>query len=160
MNASVAHGSCLCGAVRFQAKLPTKWVAHCHCNYCRRAHGAPFVTWAGFPTEQFSLEPEASAPQWYASSPGARRAFFGSCGSPMFFESERWPGEVHIARALFKDALDKEPSAHVFYESHVSWLQINDDLPKKVSQSSQAKQAKQVSGAAAAGSKHSRSSAI
>ena len=55
----------------------------------------------------------------------------------MFFQSTRWPGEMHVARALFTDPLDREPSAHVFYESHVSWLNVNDDLPKKVSQSSQ-----------------------
>lgn len=52
----------------------------------------------------------------------------------MFFESARWPGETHVARALLQGPLDKEPSAHVFYETHVSWLDVNDDLPKKVSQ--------------------------
>jgi len=138
MNSSVARGSCLCGSVRFRAQLPTKWVAHCHCTYCRRAHGAPFVTWAGFATEQVSVEADALRPTWYESSPGARRAFCPRCGSPIFFESTRWPGETHVARALFEDPLDKEPSAHVFYESHVPWLHFNDDLPKKVSQASQA----------------------
>jgi len=54
----------------------------------------------------------------------------------MFFQSTRWPGEMHVARSLFVDLLDREPSAHVFYESHVPWLHVNDDLPKKVSQSS------------------------
>lgn len=29
--------------------------------------------------------------------------------------------------------LDKSPSAHAFYESHVPWLEVKDDLPKKVS---------------------------
>jgi len=58
--------------------------------------------------------------------PGARRGFCGRCGSPMFFESERWPGETHVARALFLDELDREPSAHVFYESHVPWLELGD----------------------------------
>ena len=52
----------------------------------------------------------------------------------MFFESARWPDETHIARALFSDPLDREPSAHVFYESHVPWLHVGDELPKKVSQ--------------------------
>jgi len=138
MNASVSRGSCLCGAVRFRAEWPTKWVAHCHCTYCRRAHGAPsFVTWAGFQTEQVALEPDAAQPNWHESSPGARLAFCGTCGSPMFFESTRWPGEMHVARSLFTDPLDREPSAHVFYEAHVSWLQVNDDLLKKVSQASQ-----------------------
>ncbi len=135
MNSSVARGSCLCGAVRFRVDLPSKWIAHCHCTYCRRAHGSALVTWAGFSSEQFTLEPESASPTWYESSTGAMRGFCGRCGSPMFFQSTRWPGEIHIARALFTDPLDREPSAHVFYETHVSWLNVNDDLPKKVSQS-------------------------
>jgi hypothetical protein len=52
----------------------------------------------------------------------------------MLFESQRWPGEIHIARSLIAGELDKAPSAHVFYESHVSWLEVADALPKKVSQ--------------------------
>ena len=136
---SVAGGSCLCGAVRFRAQLPPKWVAHCHCSYCRRAHGAAFVTWAGFASDRFALEPDATPPAWYASSPGARRAFCPRCGSPMFFESTRWPGETHVARALFHDPLGMAPAAHVFYESHVPWLQVDDDLPKRVSQDSPAR---------------------
>lgn len=137
MNSSVARGSCLCGAVRFSVDLPSKWIAHCHCTYCRRAHGAALVTWAGFPSEHFTLEPESASPTWYESSTGAKRGFCARCGSPMFFQSTRWPDEMHVARALFTDPLDREPGAHVFYETHVSWLDVNDDLPKKVSQSPQ-----------------------
>jgi hypothetical protein len=133
MNSSAAGGSCLCGAVRFHVTLPSKWVAHCHCNDCRRAHGAPFVTWAGFAAAQFALAPGSAAPAWFESSPGARRAHCARCGSPMFFESTRWPGEMHVARALIEGPLDREPAAHVFYESHVPWLEVNDALPKKVS---------------------------
>ena len=36
---SVARGACLCGAVRFSATLPSKWVAHGHGSFCRRADG-------------------------------------------------------------------------------------------------------------------------
>jgi hypothetical protein len=135
MTSTIARGSCLCGQVRFTATLPSKWVAHCHCTYCRRAHGAAFVTWAGFPSEQVAIEPDPLAPTWYESSPGAERAFCPCCGSPMFFRSTRWSGELHVARALFADPLDREPAAHVFYETHVPWVAFNDDLPKKVSQS-------------------------
>jgi hypothetical protein len=39
-----------------------------------------------------------------------------------------------VARALIADPLDREPSAHVFFESHVPWLNVNDELPKKMSQ--------------------------
>ena len=38
------HGGCLCGDVRFTVDWPSKWIAHCHCSMCRRAHGAAYVT--------------------------------------------------------------------------------------------------------------------
>ncbi len=113
--------------------LPTKWVAHCHCTYCRRAHGAPFVTWAGFAVDRVAVDDDGAALHWYASSKGALRGSCGRCGSPMFFKSERWPGEFHVARALFDDALDRDPTEHAFFETHVPWLTIGDDLPKKYS---------------------------
>lgn len=134
MTTSLARGSCLCGVVRFRAEFPSKWVSHCHCDYCRRAHGAPFVTWAAFPSEQFSLEPGSESLTWYESSAGAKRGFCAVCGSPMLFQSVRWPGEMHVARALFSDPLDQEPSEHASYASHVPWLNVNDDLPKNACQ--------------------------
>lgn len=131
MNNPFVRGSCLCGQVRFRVALPSLWVAHCHCRCCRRAHGAPLVTWAGFASAGFALEEGSVQPTWYDSSPGAQRAFCPRCGSPMLFRSTRWPGEMHVARALIDDPLDREPSVHVFYDSHVSWLSIGDALPRK-----------------------------
>lgn len=133
MADDVVHGSCRCARVRFTARLPSKWVAHCHCNDCRRAHGAAFVTWAGFANDQVSLDPDSASPRWYDSSPGAQRAFCPNCGTPMLFRSTRWPGEVHVARALIEAPLDREPAAHVFFERHVPWLEVNDALPKRTS---------------------------
>ena len=43
-------------------------------------------------------------------------------------------GELEIdddAFPLFADPLDREPAVHVFYDTHVPWLQVGDDLPKK-----------------------------
>lgn len=135
MSQTVVHGSCLCGGMHITARLPSKWVAHCHCTFCRRAHGAPLVTWAGFATESVQIDPQGLQPTWYESSPGARRGFCPRCGSPMLFSSQRWPGEMHVARALIAGPLDREPSAHVFYDTHVPWLDVNDALPKKIPQS-------------------------
>ena len=117
--------------MRLQARLPSKWVAHCHCTWCRRAHGAAFVTWAGFADEQVRIADPEQRLRWYTSSPGARRGSCSNCGTPMLFTSTRWPGETHIARALLDEHLDQAPAAHVFYDTHVPWLAVRDDLPKK-----------------------------
>ena len=136
MQSSVVHGSCLCGSVRFTAALPSRWVAHCHCTYCRRAHGAAFVTWAGFDKANVAIDPAGSQPSWYESSPGAKRGFCSRCGTPMLFYSARWPDEMHVARATISEPLDREPSAHIFFDTHVPWLEVNDALPKKSPQAS------------------------
>jgi hypothetical protein len=120
-------GGCFCGAVRFAAPTPSLWVAHCHCSMCRRAHAAALVTWIGFREEVVELQDAEAQLRWHASSPGAERGFCGRCGSPMLFRSQRWPGELHIARALCESGVDREPQVHVFWDSHVSWLSVGDD---------------------------------
>ena len=98
---------------------------------CRRAHGAAFVTWVGLDEGRCRVEDSEGLVRWYASSPGAERAFCSRCGSSMFFRSKRWPGELHVVLANFTDPVDRAPQAHVFYDTHVGWLSIADDLPKK-----------------------------
>jgi hypothetical protein len=126
-NASFS-GGCLCGAVRFEVRPPTKWCAHCHCSLCRRAHGAAFVTWFGVERPKFELVAGSDDLSWYRSTPAARRGFCGRCGTTMFFEGERWPDEIHIALAGMDGPIDRRPTAHVFFDSHVDWLDIGDDL--------------------------------
>ena len=128
---STAAGACFCTGVAFRAELPSKWVAHCHCTMCRRIHGAAFVTWVGMSGERARIVDDEGLLRWYKSSPGAERGFCSRCGSTLFFRSSKWPGELHIVLANFADAVDRAPQAHVFYDTHVGWLTIADDLPKK-----------------------------
>lgn len=132
MPTSFAHGSCLCGAVRFEAGLPPKWVAHCHCTRCQRAHGAAFVTWVGVDAVDTVVSDTRSALTWYTTSEGASRGFCHTCGSPMFFKSPRWPGELHIARALFLEPVDLMPQSHVHFDTRVNWVCLGDSLPVEV----------------------------
>lgn len=131
MTQASTHGSCLCGAVRFTATLPSRWVAHCHCSYCRRAHGAAFVTWVGMDEAAVQIDDSRGALRWNESSPGARRGFCGQCGSPIFFQGARWPGEMHVARALFNGPVDREPQMHAYWDTHVTWVALDDSLPRR-----------------------------
>lgn len=132
MPTSFAHGSCLCGAVQFEASLPPKWVAHCHCTRCQRAHGAAFVTWVGVDAVDTVVSDTRSALTWYTTPEGASRGFCHTCGSPMFFKSPRWPGELHIARALFLEPVDLMPQSHVHFDTRVNWVCLGDSLPVEV----------------------------
>ena len=117
-----ARGGCHCGAVRFVARFPSRFVAHCHCESCRRAHGAAFVTWAGFPSSQVEVVAGRDSLATHASSPGVVRSFCSECGTKLFFSSDRWPGETHVVLAAFDEPLDRAPSGHAFWNEHASWL--------------------------------------
>lgn len=123
-----ARGSCLCGKVHFEVQLPSKWCGHCHCSLCRKAHGAGYVTWVGFQSEQFRLTSGEDSLKWFTSSAGARRGFCSDCGSTLLFEADRWPGETHVALGCFDDEIDRLPQANSFFDTHVNWMPINESL--------------------------------
>jgi hypothetical protein len=124
------HGSCLCGAVCYRATPPTLFCAHCHCRYCRRAHGAAFVTWFGVPESAFELTAGDEDLRWFASSRQSRRGFCSVCGTTLFFASTLEPGEIHIALATTDGPIDQEPRAHVFSDRQVPWIRLGDELPR------------------------------
>jgi hypothetical protein len=106
-------------------------VAHCHCSLCRRAHGAAFVTWAGFEQAQVRIDDPEQLLRWYHSTAEGERGFCSRCASTLFFRGTRWPGELHLVLANFLDPVDRAPQAHVYYDTHVPWYQVDDALPKK-----------------------------
>ena len=130
MSESVVTGRCLCGAVRFEVELPSRWCAHCHCSMCRRAHGAGFVTWVGFDRARVRVT-AGEALGRYRSSPPATRSFCTRCGSPLMFESERWADEIHVALAALDGPIDRAPGGHVFYSDRVDWIHVDDALPRR-----------------------------
>ena len=121
-------GGCLCGAVAFELRLPSKWCAHCHCNLCRQSHGAGFVTWVGFEQDQFDLADGQGKLAWYRSSAEAERGFCRHCGSSILFRSTRWPGEIHVALACINGTIDRQPAANVCLDDRVDWMPIDHEL--------------------------------
>lgn len=123
-------GACLCGESRFSFQGPSLWCAHCHCSLCQRAHGAPLVTWVGVTENQLQL-PGGDSLRWYQSSGDSRRGFCQHCGSTLFFQSRRWPGEVHIARSNIEGEIDREPTLHAYWDAHAPWFEFSDELPRR-----------------------------
>ena len=130
---TTASGACLCGLVRFEATLPSRWVAHCHCTMCQRGAGAAFVTWVGMDEARCRIDDPQGLLHWYPSSNLGERGFCSRCGSSPFFRSGRWPGELHVTLANFNEPVDRAPQAHVFWDTHVDWVSPDpaDGLPRK-----------------------------
>lgn len=122
------EGGCLCKAVRFVAAGEPKWVAHCHCESCRRTTGSPFTTYAGFHRGQVSFH--AGQARSYASSPGVKRGFCDRCGTPLAYEGARWPDEIHLFVATFDQPETFAPKAHVNTGEQLPWIHLDDGLPR------------------------------
>ena len=69
-------------------------------------------------------------PTEFRSSPGVVRLFCGTCGSPMAYRSERWPGETGFYAASLDDPAGFAPESHSFWSERLPWLSLSDDLPK------------------------------
>jgi hypothetical protein len=115
-----AHeGGCHCGKVRFKASSAPKFVSRCHCESCRRTTGAAFSTWVGFTAE--AVEWTGEAPAFYASSKGVKRGRCKSCGTPLSYESEKWPGERHFLIGVFDDPRQFTPAGDYLPEEGLAW---------------------------------------
>lgn len=121
-------GRCLCGGVAYVWAGEQYWTLHCHCESCRRATSSPIATWIAVPREGFRFT--VGQPSYYASSPGVRRGFCGSCGSPMTYENASMSDEVHVLAGTLVDQSNVRPSAHIFVEEEVLWFDAADALPR------------------------------
>ncbi len=80
------RGSCLCGAVVFEADEPLRPVIACHCTQCRKTSGHYWAA-SSVPLERFRLVEDRGL-RWYRSSPTAERGFCGGCGASLFWKPE------------------------------------------------------------------------
>lgn len=125
------QGSCLCGAVAFEARSLASPIGHCHCSTCRKAHGAAFATTARVQRSDFRWVRGEDALRAFASSPGKLRHFCGRCGTHLMAE---WVDQPTIILRL--GALDTDPGArpslHIWVADAVPWLAYGPDLPRFV----------------------------
>lgn len=125
---SVKRGHCLCGAVTFAYQGPENWRAHCHCESCRRQTSSPFTTFMGVPNGAYRFT--GDKPKVYVSSPGVRRLFCGHCGSPIAYDADAFPDEIHFYAASLEQPEDFSPSFHVHTAEQLPWIHLNDGLPR------------------------------
>jgi len=124
----VHEGGCLCGAVRYRAEGTPTNVNHCHCRMCQRGSGAAFVTWATFPLAQIKWT--KGAPTIRRSSNIAVRGFCSACGTALFWQGDADPDLIDITAGSLDKPAAISPQEHIWTESAVPWLRIEDALPR------------------------------
>ncbi len=121
-------GSCLCGAIRYEATTAPVWVSYCHCRNCQKAYGALFGLFAAFHESVFRLT--EGMPTYYRSSSQARRGFCGQCGSPVDFRYDDDPEMGVLIGTLDHPEQWPADRRHNGAEWEVPWHVIDDGLPR------------------------------
>jgi hypothetical protein len=128
MSGRAVEGHCLCRAIVFEYDAEPNWTLYCHCESCRRGTSSPITTWISVPRSAFRFK--QGAPRYFSSSPGVRRGFCATCGSPLTYEGERIPDEVHLYAAALADPSKVKPQRHVFVDEQLPWFETVDELPR------------------------------
>ncbi|WP_308206228.1 GFA family protein [Aliihoeflea aestuarii] len=118
-------GSCLCGAVRFEAEGSVRPVVFCHCTQCRKQSGHFYAT-TSVADAHLSVDGRENV-TWFAASATARRGFCNRCGSALF-----WKGNGRDVTSILAGAFD-EPAelvaaCHIFTADKGGYYEIEDHL--------------------------------
>lgn len=120
-------GGCHCGAVRYQMSADVAHHSLCHCTDCRRASGAPAVSWALVKRDDIRIEGQ---PKAYASSPGTQRLFCADCGTSVFFVNEAiFPGMIDVQSATLDDPDAIPMQGQIQTAERIGWMDILGTLP-------------------------------
>lgn len=121
-------GHCHCQRVQFEMFTPTDFCSHCHCESCRRTHGAAFVTWTSVSNEKLIITKGQELIHKYESSPEIIWMSCQYCASPLFQTTRYTQGKTYVCVASLSSPLDREPDSHVSFEEKVDWIKIKDGL--------------------------------
>ena len=128
-------GSCLCGAVAYQADATIGRIVHCHCQTCRKTHGTAFSSVTSVPREAFRITRGAEQLAAVESSPGKFRRFCSKCGSHLMAERTNQP--VVLLRLGCLDSEIKDiPQVHIWRSDAASWYDpkvLSPELPAGLS---------------------------
>jgi hypothetical protein len=120
-------GSCLCGAITFEADAELPAPDACHCSQCRKQSGHYWVS-TDVPKDSLTVQ-GAEHLTWYRSSEKVQRGFCSRCGSSLFFEPfhKDWMG---VAMGAFDKPTGTQLGIHIFVAEKGDYYEITDGLPQ------------------------------
>ena len=123
------HGSCFCGAVRYEVADQFAYAANCHCSDCRRATGSAFKPFAGIERDKLRLTTGAEQVLIFGDPGGNHDVHCRVCGS-LLYSVVRGGAFVHVTLGTLIDAPAIRPTAHIFVGDKAPWFEITDSLPQ------------------------------
>jgi hypothetical protein len=121
-------GGCACGRIRYSVRIADDDAYLCHCRMCQRATGSISIAFKSVEQSDVQWERE---PDWYDSSPIARRPYCSQCGTSLGFAFKQDSTGMDLTVASLDDPSRFQPRHHFGAESiHRAWLNTAG-LPEK-----------------------------
>ena len=117
MSAIDRQGGCLCGAVRFTARIRPGILA-CHCKMCQRWTGGGPLLCVRAESVTFEGHPEMAS---YRASGWGERLFCPTCGSTLSWKMQDGPIR-DIAVGLLDDQTGLGVHEEIFVDHRPGWL--------------------------------------
>jgi len=117
------NGRCLCGAVSFTCP-DARDIGACHCGFCRRWGGGPFLGVHCGPDVEFQGAEHIAV---YASSDWARRAFCRRCGTHLYYKLLA-TGEYFVPAGTF-DTAAFEITSQIYVDKKPPYYALANQTP-------------------------------
>lgn len=116
-------GGCQCGRVRYAAAIANDEAYVCHCGMCRRATGGVSIAFKQVALADVTWT--ATPPDYYQSSPIARRPFCKVCGTPLGFQFLDGDA-MDLTVGSFDDPTRFRPTSHFSIETALpAWMDVS-----------------------------------
>ena len=122
------EGSCLCGKIRYQVEIFPNKIFNCHCQFCRKAHGADYVTVALANAATLNIDDSNKCLKEHQNDIGGFRAFCSECGTRLMNYAPDKSIYFSVCLSTVDTHLDVKPLAHVNTESRARWCQPYDGI--------------------------------
>ena len=121
-------GGCACGRIRYTVSVNDEDAYLCHCRMCQRATGSISIAFKSVAQADVQWERE---PDWFDSSPIARRPFCAQCGTSLGFVFKEDSDKMDLTVASFDDPSGFRPRHHFGAETiRRAWLNT-EGLPEQ-----------------------------
>ena len=122
------RGSCACGLVSYSSSTLPIAITTCHCLPCRKASGAPFLTFGLYHNSALLWDSPTKAIKVTSSSKIAVRGTCGACGTPLFMKYHCRPDGTSVTLGTVdeKTVMGKLPplKEHIFLAEKADWWEL------------------------------------
>ena len=127
------HGSCHCGAVKYEALVDPAKTGICHCADCQQLTGSAYRV--SVPALDGSLQLASGQPTIYVKvgESGARRAqaFCATCGSPLYTYDADKPGAYGLRVGCLEERAQLVPMRQKWFRSALPWTQDLSEMEQR-----------------------------